>query len=104
MSYGHVGKRGHVVRTCGFGYEVYVGPPSILYVYPTDIGPPEEPTNTTTIHLPDHGCHVGDIAWLHPTRHVQIPRGMYRVASATPDSFDVKRSWWCDLMNRIFYA
>ncbi len=44
VSYGHVGKKGHVVRTHGFGYEVYVGPPSILYVYPIDIGPPEEPT------------------------------------------------------------
>jgi hypothetical protein len=46
VSYGHVGKKGHVVRTHGFGYEVYVGPPSILYVYPIDIGPPEEPTGS----------------------------------------------------------
>ncbi len=44
MSWGHVGKKGHVVRTHGWcpPYEVYVGPPSSLYVYLADIAPLEE--------------------------------------------------------------
>ena len=43
MTWGHVGKKGHVVRTHGWSsYEVYVGPPSSLYVYLADIAPLEE--------------------------------------------------------------
>ena len=42
MTWGHVGKKGHVVRTHGCSYDVYVGPPSILYVYLADIAPLEE--------------------------------------------------------------
>jgi hypothetical protein len=45
-TYGHVGKKGHVVTSHGWRYEVYVGGGRgmSLHVYPTEIAPAEEIT------------------------------------------------------------